>query len=311
MHRNTTKGGINIGNTTRIFGEDINGHIKDYFVIDEDIQQLSISPKRTKKQLRYINEKDELRRYQNKLGGFVNVMFVNNELLFNDILNPQDTFRFIFLSTHLDYNTNLLVKKGLCNEKIPMNKNDIYFKMKLSKRTFEYFWTNLLENECIYEVENKVYINPKYFTKGKQEKDVNQFSRIYIETIRFLYEGSNSRNHRNLGYIMKLLPKMNYKTNFIVHNPNEDNILNLQPYTLKDICDDLKMSIDKSNMRKFYKTLNETTVEMEGRKYKVFSKITTDDKYDFYLINPLIAYKGKYMSDVHKMLELLVKPMNA
>lgn len=305
------KGGINIGNTTRIFGEDINGDIKAYFVIDEDTQQLSISPKRTEKQLRYINEKDELRRYQNKLGGFINVMFVNNELLFNDILNPQDTFRFIFLSTHLDYNTNLLVKRGLCNEKIPMTKNDIYFKMKLSKRTFEYFWANLLENECIYEVENKVYINPKYFTKGKQEKDVGQFSRIYIDTIRTLYEGSNSRSHRNLGYIMKLLPKMNYKTNFIVHNPNEDNILNLQPYTLNEICIDLNMSTDKSNMRKFYKALNETNVKMDNKEYKIFSKISVDDKYDFYLINPLIAYKGKYMSDVHKMLELLVKPMNA
>ena len=63
-----------------------------------------------------------------------------------------------------------------------------------------------------------------------------QFSRIYVDTIQVLYEGATSRNHKNLGYIMKLLPKMNYKTNFIVHNPDEDNVFNLQPYSLIEIC---------------------------------------------------------------------------
>lgn len=311
-HRITTrKGGNSINNTTRIYGEDINGNVKAYFVIDEDKEELIVSQKRTDKQLKYLNDKDELRRHNNKLGGFVNVMFINNELLFNNILNPQDTFRFIYLSTHLDYDNNLLVKNGLCNEKFPMNKNDIYFKMKLSKRAFNCFWDNLIQNECIYEVENKVYINPNYFIKGKSDKSNNkQFSRIYVDTIQVLYEGATSRSHKNLGYIMKLLPKMNYKTNFIVHNPDEDNVFNLQPYSLIEICKELNMSTDKSNMRKFYKSLNETTVKLDDNEYKIFSKILVDDKYDFYLINPLIAYKGKYISDIHDMLRLLVKPMN-
>ena len=98
------------------------------------------------------------------------------------------------------------------------------------------------------------YINPNYFIKGKSDKNNNkQFSRIYVDTIQVLYEGATSRSHKNLGYIMKLLPKMNYKTNFIVHNPDEDNVFNLQPYSLIEICKELNMSTDKSNMRKFYK----------------------------------------------------------
>ena len=71
-HRITTrKGGNSINNTTRIYGEDINGNVKAYFVIDEDKEELIVSQKRTDKQLKYLNDKDELRRHNNKLGGFI------------------------------------------------------------------------------------------------------------------------------------------------------------------------------------------------------------------------------------------------
>ena len=104
---------------------------------------------------------------------------------------------------------------------------------------------------------------------------------------------------------------MNYKTNYIVHNPNETNISMLKPYTLEEICEELRLSTDKSNMKKFYKSLNETTIKMDDNKeYKVFTKITVDSKYDYFLINPLVVYKGKYMSDVNEMLEWLLLPMN-
>lgn len=300
-----------MSSTIRITGTDVNGNEKSYFILDEDKEELKIIPKRTEKQKRLLNDKSEFNHHQNRLGGFVNVMFINNKLLFGNMLNPQDTFRFVFLSTFLDYETNLLVTRGVCNTKREITKNEIMIEMKLNKKTFGRFWSNLIENNFIYEVENKTYVNPEYFIKGEVPKEYNkEYSRIYIDTIRTLYYCSDSKNHKNLGYIMKLLPKMNYKTNFIVHNPNEDNVFNLQPYSLIEICKELNVSTDKSNMRKFYKSLNEATITMEDETYKVFTSVTIDKKYDFYIINPLVTYKGKYISDIHDMLRLLVKPMN-
>ena len=297
--------------TIRITGTDVNGNEKSYFILDEDKEELKIIPKRTEKQKRLLNDKSEFNYHQNKLGGFVNIMFVNNKLLFGDILNPQDTFRFIFLSTFLDYDTNLLVTRGVCNTKRPITKNEIMVETKLNKKTFGRFWSNLVENNFIYEVENKIYINPEYFIKGKVPKEYNkEYSRIYIDTIRTLYYCSDSKCHRSLGYIMKLLPKMNYKTNFIVHNPNEDDISRLIPYSLEEICLELNLSTHKKCMRDFYKNLNETTITMAEETYKVFTRVTIDDKYHFYIINPLVTYKGKYIDDVNKMLEWLLAPMN-
>lgn len=297
-------------NTVRITGTDINGNEKSYFILDEDKEELRIVPKRTEKQKRLLNDKSEFNAHQNKLGGFVNVMFINNKLLFDDILNPQDTFRFIYLSTYLDYNNNMLVKKYFQNTKYPINKKEIAVEMGLTRMTFNRFWDNLIENNFIYEVEDKVYVNPEYFIKGEVPKDNNkEYSRIYIDTIKKLYCCSEAKNHRSLGYIMKLLPKMNYKTNFIVHNPNEDNISNLLPYSLKEICEELHLSTNEKCIRDFYKNLNKATIKLEGKIYKVFTRVTVDDRYNFYLINPLVAYKGKYMSDINKMLELLVTPM--
>ena len=297
--------------TIRITGTDVNGNEKSYFILDEDKEELKIIPKRTEKQKRLLNDKSEFNYHQNKLGGFVNIMFVNNKLLFGDMLNPQDTFRFIFLSTFLDYDTNLLVTRGVCNTKRPITKNEIMVETKLNKKTFGRFWSKLVENNFIYEVENKIYINPEYFIKGKVPKGYNkEYSRIYIDTIRTLYYCSDSKHHRSLGYIMKLLPKMNYKTNFIVHNPNEDDISRLIPYSLEEICLELNLSTHKKCMRDFYKNLNETTITMAEETYKVFTRVTIDDKYHFYIINPLVTYKGKYMDDVNKMLEWLLAPMN-
>lgn len=298
--------------TVRVNGVDIEGNERSYFVIDEDKEEVKIVPKLTEKQKRLLNDKLEFKSHQNKLGGFVNVIFVSNELLFNNLLNPQDTFRFIFMSTFLDYNNNLLVTRGICNTKRPITKHEIMVDMRVNKKPFDLFWSNLIKNELIYEVEDKTYVNPKYFVKGKVPKECgNEYSRIYIDTIKILYYGSVSKQHRSLGYILKLLPKMNYKTNYIVHNPNETNISMLKPYTLEEICEELRLSTDKSNMKKFYKSLNETTIKMDDNKeYKVFTKITVDSKYDYFLINPLVVYKGKYMSDVNEMLEWLLLPMN-
>lgn len=300
-----------MGSTIRITGTDVNGNEKSYFILDEDKEELKIIPKRTEKQKRLLNNRSEFNHHQNRLGGFVNVMFINNKLLFGNILNPQDTFRFVFLSTFLDYETNLLVTRGVCNTKREITKNEIMIEMKLNKKTFGRFWSNLIENNFIYEVENKTYVNPEYFIKGEVPKEYNkEYSRIYIDTIRTLYYCSDSKNHRSLGYIMKLLPKMNYKTNFIVHNPNENEISKLIPYSLKEICLELHLSTHKKCMNDFYKNLNEATITMEDKTYKVFTSVTIDKKYDFYIINPLVTYKGRYIDDVNEMLKWLLAPMN-
>lgn len=298
--------------TIRIKGEDTQGNEEYYFVIDEEKEELKKVRKISDKQKQLLANKSELNKHQGKLGGFINVMFISNELLFNDLLNPQDTFRFIFMSTFLDYNNNLLVTRGICNTKRPITKHELMVKSKLNKKTFDRFWSNLIENNFVYEVEDKIYLNPEYFIKGEVPKESSkEYSRIYIDTIKTLYNCSKPKNHRSLGYIMKLLPKMNYKTNFIVHNPNEDEISKLVPYSLEEICSELHLSTHKKCMREFYKNLNEATITVEDKTYKVFTKIQTDNKYDFYIINPLVTYKGKYMSDVYQMLESILRPMNS
>ena len=64
----------------------------------------------TEKEKAIINNKDELRRMNKVLGGFLRVMYVENELLFNKIgLDSSEVARVLYLATYMDYENKRLI----------------------------------------------------------------------------------------------------------------------------------------------------------------------------------------------------------
>ena len=96
--------------------------------------------------------------------------FVSNELLFNSLnLDLPSISRIIYLSTYLSYNSKeegLLVIHQEGKKDIPMTRQMMQKKLKLSERTFSRFLADVKKSGLLFSVDDKHYINPQYISKG-------------------------------------------------------------------------------------------------------------------------------------------------
>ena len=239
----------------------------------------------------YLQKKDFMGEMAETLGGYVHVFYVKDELLYNKLnLNPADVSRFLYLATYISYNykdKNLLVKKekGLLK---PMCRDDIKQIMKLSDRALYNFLKEMKSKELIIEKNNKFYVNEKYISKGKIKDNEDSYIRLYIDTTRYLYEHCTSTKHRQLGYVLQLLPYVDFDTNHI--------LINNEKAEIRDIMKLLGLSTNnKQSINKFKKALLNFTINYQGNDYYLFGAHTYEYGKEFrtyFVINPLVLFAG-------------------
>lgn len=266
----------------------------------------------TPQQIRYINEQNEIKQFNSEMGGFI-VLYYNN-VLYNDKLNLDlaTVSRVIYLATFMEYNSNKLVLNGgyASGQKItPMTKKNIKEVMKLSAEGFRLFFKDIIANEILIQNEDKTFtMNKKYFTKSKDINYKEDFTRVYVDTIRELYQNTNSRQHKTLAYAFKLLPKMDSQTNIICHNPN-DRYKEPEKMTLKDIGEFLEVSTEKKNLDTFKKNLYKIVIYRNGRKYYIFKRVIIESgagQNDYFVINPMLFYSGNEYQNVTRTIQSLL-----
>lgn len=267
----------------------------------------------------FINQKDELKKETQLLGGYIHMFYVKNELLFNNLgLDPSTITRLIYLATYIDYNnrkTNLLVKYGQYKKVEPMTRADIKKVMKLSDDVFRRFFKELNEKSILFEIDNNFYISNKYFEKGainnKEIDEVklnNEYTRIFIDTTRNLYEGSSTRQHKHLGYVFKLIPFLNYSRNILTYNTEETNFYNMNFLGLKDVCKLLGVNSDEGNDKKLEKQLLKLKVKIANKEYYLFKHVVSYGEseattYDYFVMNPRITWRGKELDNFNEAIE--------
>lgn len=294
----------------RIYTEDANGNI-EYAGIMRESEDIKIIKKTSDEQNKAIKRKDDLGSYASELGGFIHMMYINNELLFNDVgIDRSNISRLIYLATYIDYNDreeNVLVKHGQNNKIEYLTKKDIKEIMGLSKTTFNDFIRNLKDNELLFEANDKFYITTKYFSKGKSNFDKKKYTRIFINTTRELYKGCSTRQHTKLSYVFQLIPFLNYETNILCSNPNEVNKDELNRLGLNDICELLGLSTHKNAMSKFENDLYKISININGDNYHMFTRVITKGEYhnDYFLINPNIIWNGSNVDNTKETIKWL------
>lgn len=254
----------------------------------------------TPKQKKLFKDKTELTKYSENLGGYVNMSYVRNELLFSKVdIDRANITRLIYLSTFIDYNTrqeNLLVKHGKDYKIEPLTKSDIKKILGLGDTAFKSFLANVKKVNLIYEVDKKFYISPDYFTKGKVKFEGKDYARVFINTTRFLYENSNPKQHKQLSYIFQLVPYMNYELNILCYNPQERNFYELDKINLKQVCEILGVDTERRNMNKLKNELLKFKVNVNDTEYPFLSyaKIqNVNGSKDYFVINPQVVWQGK------------------
>lgn len=278
-----------------------------YVAKDEELI-MGTKKKLSSNQKDYLQKKDVMSEMAETLGGYVHVFYVKDELLYNKLnLNPADVSRFLYLATYISYNykdKNMLVKKEKGQLK-PMSQKDIMKIMKLNKSAFYNFIKEMKSKELITEKDSAFYINEKYISKGKIKDNKDSYIRLYIDTTRYLYEHCTSRQHKQLGYVLQLLPYVDFDTNHILINDEKAEI--------RDIMKLLGVSANNNKaISVFKKTLLNFTINYQGNDYYLFGAHTFEYGKEFrtyFVINPLVLFAGnnmKCMQDVCK--QLIIKP---
>lgn len=299
-----------MNNYKKIYTEDVNGNI-EYAGLMKDSEDIKIIKKTSDEQKNAIKRKDDLGNYANELGGFIFIMYINNELLFNNIgLDRSNISRLIYLATYIDYNDreeNVLVKHGKNNKIEYLTKKDIKEIMMLSDATLSRFLNDLRSNELLYEANDKFYITTKYFSKGKSNFDKRKYTRIFINTTRELYKGCSTRQHTKLSYVFQLIPFLNYETNILCSNPNETDKNKLDKLGLIDICKSLGLSTDKKSMSKFEHDLYKISINIDGNNYYMFTRVITKGEYcsNYFVINPNIIWNGSNIDETKDTIKWL------
>lgn len=284
-----------------------NFNLKD----DEELVIQKQAKKLTPKQKRLINEKNDLKKFCNKQGGFVHMFYINGKLLFHDLnIDRPNISRLIYLATYLDYNdrqANLLIKYGKNKVIHAMTREEMRKLLKLSVTVFDSFLSQMKENNIIYEVNNKFYIDPKYFSKGKRDND-KSFTRVFISTTRHIYENCTPRQHKTLSYIYQLIPFMNFELNILCRNPLESDFTRLKKLNSEEICKLLGISTSKQSVYKFRESLKKFYIKIDGRKYYLISYVKVANGYgikDYYVINPAVIWGGNSLEENRKTLSWL------
>lgn len=276
-------------------------------------EEINIKKKKelTPAQRAMLRHRFEIKEHTYELGGYVHMYYVNNELLFNKLnIDRADISRLIMLATFIDYNDreeNLLIMNSTNKKIVPMTRKDIQYRLKLSDTPFKKFLSEMKKINMIYEVDKKLYLSPDYFSKGKSDFKKKNYTRIFIDTVRTLYEGCTPRQHKQLGYIFQLVPFIHYDSNILCSNPDEKDYRFYDKLSLRRICELLDIATDPSNMNRLETDLLKFSITIDYHKYCIFKRVIVkggNGKFDYFVINPQVIWAG---NDMEKAKETINK----
>ena len=219
-----------------------------------------------------------------------------NEQFIN--INPETVTRLIYLNSFLGYDNKLML-----TERKPMFRKDLAEVLNVSKSTISRFWK---EVNPTYITENKsglIFTNNTIFKRGsiKTAKGYVQYQKLYIKGIKKLYEATERRNHRQLGYLFKLLPYINIEYNVLCFNPAETVMEKIELMSISDFC--RIIGYDIAHLNELIYIYRYIKFDVDGR-YERFCAITYDGvkKNNAKIcINPHILYSGSNYEKAEKL----------
>jgi hypothetical protein len=231
----------------------------------------------------------EIKEWNDELGGFVFVLFkYSDDILRQHFeITSEDITKLFYLATYVDYKGYLIYNDTY------MTKNDMKTILQLSRNPFDLFF-NKMKRLDIFIIDSKIIkINKEYFAKGEIDKEIKQYydyTRVYIKTIRYLFENTPQRKHKQLGNYFKLIPYIHRQQNVLSWNP-ESNKADMQLMTLKDLREIL--GYHRNSVKGFINELLSTKLE-SGESILGFFVSDVDFWKSIIIVNPKVFYGGNF-----------------
>lgn len=232
----------------------------------------------------------EMKEWNNELGGFIFVLFkyCNNILSQHKEILIEDITKLFYLATYVNNNGYLVYHNKY------MKKDDIQMLLNMCREKFSIFFKKMINlNIFIQDNQNNIIINKEYFTKGSIDKDMKKYydyTRMYIKTIRYLFENVSIRDHRRLGNYFKIIPYIHRQQNVLCRNP-ESKIEDIQLMTLYDLKDVIGYS--KNGIKGFIKEM--LSIKLENGESIIGFFVTDPDFWkSVVIVNPKVFYGGNF-----------------
>ncbi len=238
-------------------------------------------------EIKELNE--ETKQWNNELGGFVFVLFKYSDSLLDQHseITPEDITKLFYLATYVDYNGYLIL-----NEK-QMTRRDLMLKLNVSRIQFDLFFNKMINLNILTFEEKFIKISKNYFNKGELDKEIKtyyNYTRLYIKTIKYLYDNVPKRSQGQLGNYFKLIPYIHRQQNVLCWNPDsikeEINLIKLK---------DVKQIIGyhKNTVKPFIDKLLNTRLE-NGEAILGFFITKSDFWESTVIVNPRVFYGGNF-----------------
>ena len=249
-----------------------------------------------------IDENKRIKLSEKELHVYLKEEYGNFFFYFYNVLDkydikPQYKVRFLYLASYLDFNNNLLVAKDEYNVKIQLNRQMIKDILKLKDAEFRNTLNVLLECGLLIKDDKHYKLNTSCGIKGEVKSSKELYTRVFITSIRQLYDKCKPVNHKQLYYLFKILPHVNINYNIPCNDTQTDIISEVKPYTMKDICKTI--GYDSTSTNKVWNILRGFKI---GDDYVVCKH--SIDKDEYITVNPRVYYAGTRIENVRYLMNI-------
>lgn len=200
-------------------------------------------------------------------------------------------FRFLYLCCFADEQGNIVYDNNF------MTKQEDFVKIFKSNSTKK-IMRDLKNKNLIYKDGRKFYsINMNYFSLGLPKNiETNTCTRTFKDSIKDLYLKSSITEHKTLGYIVKLLPYVNFYNNVICLNVNNRGEEDVHPLNKQEIVKILSQNINTG-----YKVLDKLEKSLIANEPVILKVEGLSEEH--FIINPKLFYSGNNKKELRGVIE--------
>ena len=213
-------------------------------------------------------------------------------------LLPQTIARLFYLSTYMHNEDGILRD----DDNRILSKAKMLYILGLQRKSFDSFFAEVTDAGYLVKDDRGCFhIAGGEFYEGKLPKNNRKpFTKIYVDTMQYLYRITPQSKHRYLGYIFMMLPFVNKKYNIICSNPKETTLELIEPMTVGDFCD--KVGYGRSNASRLIRAYKDIVFEYGKIQQQFCSFVADPDKTKASIFcNPHVFYSGADLPDVEKL----------
>lgn len=217
-------------------------------------------------------------------------------------MKPKTAARLMYLATYLSYDGVLRN-----TQRTPMTKKDMMEALGLKRKTFDRFFAEAIDANLLFKTCHGYTMSAECFVRGKVARESGtRFTKVFIKSMRDLYEVTPVQLHQYLGYIFLMMPYVNVQWNVVCHNPLQERLEDVQPMTLGEFCDTI--GYDRNNAKRLLDSYRHITFNWRGQQQYFCTFFYEDDIRDMRIVcNPNIFYIGKQIEKVESYGAFCVK----